>query len=205
MPPRRSPKKTSTKSSTRAKGVIRGFKTKQDFADWLEKNHGNTEGILLRIAKKDSGLKSITYQEALEIALCYGWIDAIKLSENDKTWLQRFLPRRAKSIWSKINREKAIALIESGLMRPPGHAEIERAKNDGRWEAAYDSPAKAQAPPEFLAALDRNPKAKAFFETINRSNRYAITWRLATAKTPEKREHLLRTFVDMLEKGKTLH
>ena len=184
---------------------IRSFKTQKDFADWLEKNHTRSEGILLRIAKKNSGVKSITYQEALETALCFGWIDAIKLPENEKTWLQRFLPRRPKSIWSKINRDKAIALIDSGRMRPPGLAEVERAKGDGRWAAAYDSPANTKMPPQLQEALDRNPKAKAFFETVSRVNRYAVIWRVATAKNEDTRHARIKTLVDMLEKGKTLH
>jgi uncharacterized protein YdeI (YjbR/CyaY-like superfamily) len=184
---------------------IKAFKTQREFSDWLEKNHAKSPGIWMRIAKKGSGLKSTNHAEALELALCYGWIDALVRPENEKTFLQRFLPRRPKSLWSKINREKAMALIESGQMRPAGLAEIERAKSDGRWDAAYDSPAKAQVPPEFLKELDRNPKAKAFFETLSRINRYAIIWRLQTAKTPEARAERMRTFVEMLEKGETLH
>ena len=204
MPRKSTP--TKKKSGSRNADVpIRSFKTRKDFAGWLEKNHTRSQGILLRIAKKNSGVKSVTYPEALETALCFGWIDAIKLPENDKTWLQRFLPRRPKSIWSKINRDKAIALIESGRMRPPGHAEIERAKADGRWEAAYDSPANTKIPPQFQEALDRNPKAKAFFETVNRVNRYAVIWRVVTARNEEIREARIKSLIDMLEKGRTLH
>jgi uncharacterized protein YdeI (YjbR/CyaY-like superfamily) len=184
---------------------IKAFKTKQAFADWLEKNHSRSAGIWMRIAKKDSGKKTINYAEGLEVALCYGWIDAHKRPETETTWLQRFVPRRPKSGWSKINRDKANALIESGLMRAPGLAEIERARADGRWDAAYDSPAKAQVPDDFLRELDRHPKAKAFFETVSRNNRYAIIWRLQTARTAETRRQRTRTFIDMLEKGQTLH
>ena len=184
---------------------IRAFKTQKDFADWLEKNHSKSAGIWMRIAKKDSGKKTINYAEGLESALCYGWIDAHKRPESESTWLQRFVPRRPKSGWSKINRDKATALVESGQMRPAGLAEIERARADGRWDAAYDSPARAQVPAEFLKELDRNPRAKAFFETISRINRYAIIWRLQTAKTAATREQRMRTFIEMLEKGKTLH
>jgi uncharacterized protein YdeI (YjbR/CyaY-like superfamily) len=183
----------------------RAFKTQQAFADWLEKNHNKSSGLWVRLAKKGSGLKSINYQEALEIALCYGWIDALKRPENEKTWLQRFLPRREKSLWSKINREKAIALTASGRMCPPGLAEIERAKSDGRWEAAYDSQSNATVPPEFQSALDRNPKAKAFFDGLDRLNRYAVIWRIQTALTTETRENRTRSLIEMLEKGKTLH
>lgn len=159
----------------------------------------------MRIAKKDSGKKTINYVDALEVALCYGWIDAHKRPENEHTWLQRFVPRRPKSVWSKVNRDKAIALMESGRMRPAGLAEIERARTDGRWDAAYDSPAKAHIPPDFLKELDRRPRAKAFFETLSRINRYAIIWRLQTAKRPETRAQRMRTFLEMLEKGEMLH
>lgn len=185
--------------------MIRAFKTPQAFADWLEKNHAKADGLWVRLGKKGSGLKSITYAEALEVALCYGWIDALKLPENEKTWLQRFLPRRQKSLWSKINRDKALALIESGRMHAAGHAEIERAKSDGRWEAAYDPPSKATVPPELERELDRNPKAKAFFEKLDRINRFAIIWRVQTATTAENRQNRIQTLVDMLEKGKTIH
>jgi uncharacterized protein YdeI (YjbR/CyaY-like superfamily) len=184
---------------------VKAFKAQKAFGDWLEKNHAKSSGIWMRIAKKDSVKKTITYAEALEVALCYGWIDAHKRPENDHAWLQRFVPRRPKSGWSKINRDKAIALMQSGRMRPPGLAEIERARTDGRWDAAYDSPAKAQVPPDFQRELDRKPRAKAFFETLSRINRYAIIWRLQTAKTPETRAQRVRTFLEMLEKGETLH
>ena len=159
----------------------------------------------MRFAKKGSGIKSTNHAEALEVALCYGWIDALARSENEKTYLQRFVPRRPKSLWSKINRGKALALIESGQMRPAGLAEIERAKSDGRWDAAYDSPANAQIPEEFQKELDRRPKAKAFFATLSRVNRYAIIWRIQTAKKPETRERKIRTLIEMLEKGETIH
>jgi len=159
----------------------------------------------MRLAKKASGIKSITYAEAVEVALCYGWIDALKRPESDTTWLQRFMPRRPKSIWSKINRDKALALIERGQMRPGGLAEIERAKQDGRWDAAYDSATSSTIPIDLQTELDRHPKAKAFFATINATNRYAILWRLQTAKKAETRAKRLATFIQMLEKGETIH
>jgi uncharacterized protein YdeI (YjbR/CyaY-like superfamily) len=168
-------------------------------------NHNKSSGIWLRLAKKASGIKSITYPEALEVLLCYGWIDALKLPENEKTWLQRVLPRRPKSIWSKINREKAIALIECGRMRAAGLNEIERAKADGRWESAYDSPSNATMHPEFQAELDRNPKAKAFFQSLSRSNTYAVLWRIQTAKKPETRQTRIRSIIQRLEKGEKFH
>jgi len=193
-----------TKPKT-AQSPIRAFRTQQDFEHWLEKNHQRPEGLWIRFARKSSGKKSISHPEALETALCFGWIDALRRPESDTTYLQRFVPRRPKSLWSQINRAKALSLIESGRMRPAGHAEVERAKQDGRWDAAYPSPANATMPPEFERELERRPKAKAFFETISRVNRYAIIWRLATAKTPETRDKLSRRFLEMLEKGETLH
>ena len=184
---------------------IRLFKTKEDFATWLDKNHSKSAGVWMRFGKKGSGIKSTNHAEALEVALCYGWIDALARSENEKTYLQRFMPRRPNSLWSKINREKSLALIESGQMRQAGLAEIERAESDGRWDAAYDSPANAQVPEEFQKELDRRPRAKAFFETLNKVNRYAIIWRIQTAKKPETRERKIRALIEMLEKGETIH
>jgi len=213
-------KKTAPKKVIRAKSTearvktqrpktepkpIRAFKSQTDFESWLDKNYDNTEGVWVRFAKKGSGIRSVTHPEALDSALCYGWIDALRLPESDTTYLQRFLPRRPKSLWSQINRAKAVSLTESGRMRPSGHAEIERAKQDGRWDKAYPSPAKAEMSPEFQRELERHPKAKAFFETVSRVNRYAILWRLATAKNEEAREKLSQKFIDMLEKGETLH
>ena len=184
---------------------IRAFKSQRDFESWLERNQHKTEGVWIRFAKKGSGIKSVSYQEALDSALCYGWIDALRLPETEKTYLHRFLPRRPKSLWSSINRGKALALIESGRMRAGGLAEIERAKKDGRWDSAYVSPANATMPPEFERELESRPKAKAFYETLSRVNRYAIIWRLATAKKQETRDRLSRKFLEMLEKGETLH
>jgi uncharacterized protein YdeI (YjbR/CyaY-like superfamily) len=199
-------KKPAAKSAARPKpSPIRGFTTKESFRAWLDENHSKSTGIWLRIAKKDSGIQSVTYQEALDVLLCYGWIDALKLPENEKSWLQRILPRKPKSIWSKINREKALRLMEKGYMHPAGIAEIERAKTDGRWESAYDSPSNATMDPEFQARLDRNPKAKAFFETLSRTNTYAILWRIQTAKKPETREKRINACIDMLEKGEKFH
>ena len=184
---------------------IRAFKSQTEFETWLDKNYDKTEGVWIRFAKKGSGIRSVTHPEALESALCYGWIDALRLPESETTYLQRFLPRRPKSLWSQINREKAVSLSATGRMRPSGHAEIERAKQDGRWDKAYPSPANAEMSPEFKRELERHPRAKAFFETISRVNRYAILWRLATARNEETRQKLSQKFIDMLEKGETLH
>lgn len=201
------PKKPAAtkKQSSAAPEPTRTFKTARDFSSWLEKNHARSTGIWARIAKKGGGLKSMTYQEGLEVALCYGWIDALKRPEDEAAWLQRFVPRRPKSLWSRINRDKALALIERGEMKSAGHAEIERAKSDGRWDAAYDSQSTAAVPPELEAALAHRPRAKAFFDTLDRINRYAIIWRIQTATKPETRQRRLDTLLQMLEKGETLH
>jgi uncharacterized protein YdeI (YjbR/CyaY-like superfamily) len=198
-------KKKETALAGSARGAIRAFKTSEDFTAWLEKNHKTAPAVWARIAKKSSGKKSITHAEGVEVALCYGWIDAQMRPESDEAWLQRFMPRRSRSIWSKINRNKALALIESGEMRPAGLAEIERARKDGRWDDAYDPASTATVPADFEKELERHPKAKAFFKTLNRANTYAITWRLQTAKKPETRAKRMRTFIEMLEKGETLH
>jgi uncharacterized protein YdeI (YjbR/CyaY-like superfamily) len=196
-------KKTAVTGS--APGAIRGFKTRKDFAAWLEKNHKTSPAVWVRIAKKNSGVSSITYAEGVEVALCYGWIDAQKLPEDETAWLQRFMPRRPRSIWSKVNREKVLALIASGEMKPAGLEEMERARKDGRWEAAYDSPSAAAVPADFEKELDRHPKAKAFYKTLSKANSYAILWRLQTAKKAETRAKRMRSFIEMLEKGETLH
>jgi uncharacterized protein YdeI (YjbR/CyaY-like superfamily) len=181
------------------------FSQKKDWAAWLVRNHDKSPGVWLRLAKKASGIPSVSYSEALEAALCHGWIDARKRSESETTWLQQFTPRATKSIWSKINREKAMALVKAGRMKPAGLAQIERAKKDGRWEAAYDSPSSATAPPELQAALDQNPRAKAFYATLDSQNRYAILFRIQTAKKPETRVKRIQRFVEMLEKNEKLH
>jgi uncharacterized protein YdeI (YjbR/CyaY-like superfamily) len=181
------------------------FKSKEDWAAWLEKNHKKSPGLWLRHAKKGSDLRSVTYQEALEVALCYGWIDGQKKPESDQAWLQKFVPRSAKSIWSKINREKAQVLIASGQMKSAGLEAIENAKQNGRWEAAYDSPSGATVPEDLQAALDANPEAAAFFKTLNRANSYAILWRIQTAKKPETRARRIEQFVGMLERKEKIH
>jgi uncharacterized protein YdeI (YjbR/CyaY-like superfamily) len=184
---------------------VRAFKNAKAWESWLAKNQGDTNGVWMRLAKKDSGAKSITYPEALEIALCYGWIDAQKRGESETAWLQRFMPRAKKSIWSKINTEKALALIASGRMTSAGLDEVVRAKQDGRWEAAYEPARTATVPADFEAELNKNPRARDFFKTISATNRYAILWRLQTAKKAETRAKRIRTFIEMLEKGETIH
>jgi len=186
-------------------GEARLFKNQSAWAAWLEQNHRNSSGIWLRLAKKNSGLQSVSYAEALDVALCYGWIDGQKKPDSDQVWLQRFCPRSAKSIWSKINREKALKLIASGRMMPAGHQAIDQAKSNGRWESAYDSPSGATVPDDFERALKASPKAKSFFETLDRANRYAILFRIQTGKKPETRARNIQKFIDMLERGEKIH
>ena len=184
---------------------MRLFTSKKAWAAWLEKNHAASAGLWLRLAKKDSGRRSVSYQEAVEVALCYGWIDGQKRPESDQAWLQRFLSRSSKSIWSKINREKALALIASGEMKEAGLEAIENAKKNGRWDAAYDSPSGATVPSDFQAALDANPRAAAFFEALDRANRYAILWRIQTAKKAKTRARKIEQFTRMLERKEKIH
>jgi len=188
-----------------ADSPTRLFKSKKDWTAWLEKNHGRSAGIWVRLGKKGSGVKSVSKREALDVALCYGWIDGQGKSENEETWLQRFVPRSARSIWSKINRERVLALIASGEMKPAGLKAIENAKKNGRWEAAYDSPSGATVPKDFQDVLDGNAGAKAFFETLDRANRYAVLWRIQTVKKAETRARKIREFVGMLERGERIH
>ena len=181
------------------------FKSKQDWAAWLDKNHRKSAGLWLRMAKKDSGLRSVSYREALEVALCYGWIDGQKRPENEQTWLQRFVPRSSRSIWSKINREKVLALIASGEMKTAGLEAIENATKNGRWDAAYDSPRGATVPADLQKALNANPRAAAFFKTLDRANRYAVLWRIQTVKKAETRVRKIEQFIAMLERKEKIH
>jgi len=171
----------------------------------MDKNHGKSTGLWLRLAKKGSRLRSVSYQEALEVALCYGWIDGQKRPENEETWLQRFVSRSSKSIWSKINREKALALIASGQMKASGLEAIENAKKNGRWDAAYDSPSGATVPADFQKALDANPRAAAFFRTLDRANRYAVLWRIQTVKKADTRTRKIEHFIGMLERKEKIN
>lgn len=175
------------------------------FAAWLAKHHDSVEGVWLEIPKKGAGVPSVSYAEAVEIALAWGWIDGQKRPLDDERWLQKFCPRGARSLWSKINRDKADALIAAGKMMPPGMIAIERAKRDGRWDAAYDSPKSSTVPPDLRAALDANERAAAAFATLDGSNRYAILWRVQTAKKPETRTRRIADLVAMLARGEVLH
>lgn len=172
---------------------------------WLQGHHDDSRGLWLRLAKKSAALQSVSYAEALDVALCYGWIDGQKRGCDETSWLQKFTPRGARSVWSKINREKVQALVEAGRMQPAGLAAVESAKADGRWDAAYDSQRTASVPDDLAAALEANPRARAFFETLNSANRYAILWRIQTVKRAETRARNIEKFVAMLERGETLH
>jgi len=172
---------------------------------WLEENHASSHGVWLKIAKKGVGETSITYAEALELALAFGWIDSQKRGHDESFFLQRFTPRRPRGRWSRINREKAEALMAAEKMRPTGLAEVEAAKADGRWEAAYEGQRTAKVPPDLQRELDASPAAAEFFARLDSANRYAIIYRLNDAKKPETRERRLRKFVDMLERGEKIH
>jgi uncharacterized protein YdeI (YjbR/CyaY-like superfamily) len=184
---------------------IRLFKNQDAWEKWLASNHAKSPGIWMRIAKKASGIPSTNYQEALDVALCYGWIDGQKLPYDDTSWLQRFTRRGPKSLWSKINTGKVEALIKSGRMRPPGLEAIESAKATGRWESAYQPWSNPDVPPELQAGLDKSPKAKAFFETLRGANRYALIFRVQTAKKPETRAKRVADFIASLERNETIY
>lgn len=181
------------------------FEGPREWAAWLEQHHAASPGVWLRLARKASGIASVTYDQALEVALCYGWIDGQKKSHDQASWLQKFTPRGARSIWSKINREKAELLIERGAMMPAGLAAVERARQDGRWDAAYDSQRAAGVPDDFQAALDQSPEALAFFATLSSRNRYALLFRIQTAKKAETRARRIEQFIRMLAKHETLY
>jgi uncharacterized protein YdeI (YjbR/CyaY-like superfamily) len=181
------------------------FPSSVEFRIWLKKNHDKTSGIWLRIWKLDAGNQTVTYAEALDEALCFGWIDGQKKPCDSLSWLQKFTPRRLGSQWSKKNTEHAERLIQAGQMMPAGLREVDAAKNDGRWNAAYDSFANAEAPEDFLNALKKNKKAKVFFETLNKTNLYSICYRLQTAKKVETRERRIKVIIEMLERGEKFH
>ena len=184
---------------------IKPFASKKKWAEWLAKQHDKSPGVWLKLAKKVSGIPSVTYEEALDVALCYGWIDGQKKGFDDQYWLQKFTPRGPKSIWSKINTEKAEKLIASGEMKPAGLKAIEAAKKDGRWDAAYSSQKNITIPDDFQAALDQNKKAKAFFQTLKSAERYSFLFRIHNAKKSETRARRIQQFVEMLEKNEKLY
>ena len=184
---------------------IIAFETQQDWEAWLEEHHANTKGIWLKLAKKDTGIASVSYAEALEDALCYSWIDGQKASFDEQYWLQKFTPRSPKSIWSKVNCGKATVLMAEGRMQPAGMQQVELAKADGRWEAAYESQSKITVPADFQSALDKNQQARDFFNTLHSVNRYAILFRIQTAKKPETRSARIQKFIEMLTNKQKLY
>jgi uncharacterized protein YdeI (YjbR/CyaY-like superfamily) len=184
---------------------VRLFSSPAELERWLEENHDSADGLWLKIAKKGAGERSVTYAEALELALCFGWIDSQKRGLDATHFLQRFTPRRPRGRWSKINREKAEALIAAGRMRPAGLAEVEAARGDGRWDAAYEGQRTAEVPPDLRRELDADPTAREFFAGLDSANRYAILYRLEEAKKPETRARRLRKFVAMLARGEKIH
>jgi uncharacterized protein YdeI (YjbR/CyaY-like superfamily) len=185
---------------------IKSFPSASAFRDWLAKHHDQTEGIWLRLFKKDSREESLTHAEALDEALCYGWIDGQAKGYDERSWLQRFSPRRPSSAWSKRNTQHVERLsMAAGRMTPAGLKHVEAAKADGRWRAAYDSPREASLPADFLEELEKNKKAKAFFATLNKTNIYAISYRLQTAKRLETRERRLKIILRMLTRGEKFH
>ncbi len=183
---------------------ILAFATHGAWEAWLDEHHAASEGLWLKIAKKGSGIETVSYPEALEVALCYGWIDGQKASFDDRYWLQRFTPRRSRSKWSKVNRQKATELIERGAMKPAGLREVERAKADGRWDAAYDAQSTATVPDDLRRELEKNDAAREFFQTLNSANRYAILYQIGDAKKPETRARRIEKFVAMLAERKKL-
>jgi len=175
------------------------------WAAWLEEHHASSPGLWLRFAKKGAALRSLSYAEALDVALCYGWIDSQKKSYDEASWLQKFTPRGAKSIWSKVNRDKVAALTAAGRMRPAGVRAVEGAQADGRWAAAYDSQRTAVVPNDLQEALDRDPAARAFFAALDGANRYSVLFRVQTAKTPAARAKRITTLVEMLARNEKFH
>jgi uncharacterized protein YdeI (YjbR/CyaY-like superfamily) len=172
---------------------------------WLEEHHETSTGLWLKIAKKGSGIATVSYAEALDVAICFGWIDGQKGAYDEQYWLQRFTPRGPRSRWSQINREKAEVLEGEGRMRPAGLAEIERARADGRWEAAYPGQARASVPEDLQRELDRDPAAREFFASLDSANRYAILYRIHDARRPETRARRIRRYLEMLRAGERLH
>ncbi len=176
-----------------------------EWTTWLEEHHRSSAGLWLKLAKRGAPRRTISYAEAVELAICFGWIDGQKAAYDERFWLQRFTPRGPRSRWSQLNREKATELIRRGAMQPAGLAEVERAKRDGRWEAAYEPQSSATVPEDLREALAQDPQARAFFETLTGANRYAILYRIGESKRPKTRADRIAKFVAMLHEGRTLH
>ncbi len=191
--------------STKVDLPILSFVAQEEFESWLEQNHDKVNGIWLRFFKKDSGIKTIIYDEALNVALCYGWIDGQLKKYDETSYIQKFTPRRPKSMWSKRNVDKVASLEKEGKIKPSGWKAIESAKADGRWEKSYDSAVKMVVPDDFLLEISKSKKAHDFFKTLNKTNLYAIGWRLQTAKNSEIREKRLKEILSMMENQKKFH
>jgi uncharacterized protein YdeI (YjbR/CyaY-like superfamily) len=183
---------------------VREFKDFQAFYDWLEQNHATADEVWIKMHKVGSGLPSITPSEAIDAELCWGWVDAIRKGLDDKSFLQRYCPRRPKSVWSQVNRDKVEAMTKAGLMRPPGQLEVDRAKADGRWDAAY-SVSKSEVPEDLLAAIEAEPEAMEFYQTLSAQNRFALTFRTMNLKTPAGRAKKIADFVAMLKRKETIY
>ena len=196
---------TPPPAAAKAERRILPFESAAAWEAWLAANHDDQAGVWIKVAKKASGIPTVTHAEALDIALCYGWIDGQRDRFDDEWFIQRFTPRRARSNWSKVNVAKTAKLIEAGRMQPAGLREIERAQADGRWDRAYDAPSVATVPDDLQAVLDATPAAAAFFDTLNKQNRFAILYRVQDAKRPETRARRIEQFVAMLAEGKTLY
>lgn len=186
-------------------GNIRAFSTPMALGVWLRKHHADSSGVWIKFYKKSSGVRSITYAQALDEALCWGWIDGQARPLDERAWLQRYTPRRSRSGWSKRNRDHVARLTKEGRMQPSGVAAVAAAKADGRWRQAYDSPSASKVPADFLKAVAAHPKAEAFFKTLNRANLYAISYRLQTAKKPATRARRFEQLLQMMKDGKKLH
>lgn len=184
---------------------IIAFKSSALWRDWLNKNHDKIDGVWLRLYKKGSGLPTVTYSEALDEALCYGWIDGQKKTYDEQSYLQKFTPRHQRSMWSKHNISHIARLTKQGLMMPAGIAQVKQAKQDGRWAAAYDKPSEMKVSDEFLAELQKHPVAEKFFATLNKSNTYAIAWRLQTAKTDVTRKRRQDKIITLLNSEQKLN
>lgn len=181
------------------------FASRGAWEEWLEERHATSDGVWLKIARKGSGIESVTFAEALDVALCYGWIDSQAAKFDGDYWLQRFTPRKPRSKWSRVNREKVEGLIEGGEMKPAGLREVERAKADGRWDAAYEPPSTATVPDDLRLALEHSEGAREFFEKLDKTNRYAILYGIQDARKPETRERRIARFVAMLAEGEKLY
>ncbi|MBI1280456.1 MAG: hypothetical protein GC179_20205 [Anaerolineaceae bacterium] len=192
-------------AETKSELPVISFVSDKEWEQWLEENGSTSKGLWIKMAKKESGIVSINHPQALDVALCFGWIDGQRLKFDGQYFLQKFTPRRSKSMWSKVNQDKVATLIAAGRMREAGLKEIERAKADGRWAAAYESQSKMAVPDDLQAALDQNPAAKAFFDSLNSVNRYAILYRITTAKKTETRQKRLEKFITMLNEGKKIY